>query len=449
MEQEDTLDAALAAPPTPPRIAPGTAVGGFRVLRLLGQGGMGSVFLARDAALGRMVALKLLHRGGDPEAIERLLQEARATASFNHPHIVGVYSVGLHEGSSYIALEYVEGESLRARLDQATLPWRVAARTLRAVADALAAAHAAGVAHRDLKPENVLLGRDGRARVADFGLARVLVERPSRVDLTADPATTGLAGTPAYMAPEQWAGRPSTASDIWALGVMLHELVTGRKVSPAQNAVQHLARVACKVAPEIDDAAFTPELLALLRDCLAWEPAGRPSAVAVRERLDALLTDDRPSSAEESPFRGLEAFGEEHRGAFFGRDLEVSATIERLRAHPVLTVVGPSGVGKSSFVLAGLLPRLRDEGPLRVVRLRPGASPVERLATAVAEVGRAHGSDEAPPDDAASAPDADTLRQRPGAMADALARVSAAKRQRVVLVVDALEEAPLPRRRAR
>jgi len=215
---------------------PGARIDGFEVLRLAGLGGMGEVYLARDTALGRKVALKVVRDGGLPsgEARARFLEEARVTARFSHPHIVTVYAVGEVEDRPYLALEYLEGDDLRARLRERRPSTRAALRIARAIAEALAEAHAHGVLHRDLKPENVVIPRDGRLRVVDFGLARAVDPDPDPA-LDPDPGpelapARGPEGTPAYMAPEQWRGEPGTpATDVWALGVLLHEMIAGRR----------------------------------------------------------------------------------------------------------------------------------------------------------------------------------------------------------------------------
>src|SRR5687768_11970840 len=177
---------------------------------------MGEVYLAQDLTLGRRVALKLIKRAVmDTAGLGRFLDEARVTASFSHPHIVTLHAFGEHDGRPYLALEYVDGESLRARMTAGPLPVREALQITRAIADAIGEAHARGLVHADLKPENVLIPRDGRVRVVDFGLARLVGAGPA-------PAS----GTPAYMAPERWRGEPPDgAIDVWSVGMILYELI--------------------------------------------------------------------------------------------------------------------------------------------------------------------------------------------------------------------------------
>jgi WD40 repeat protein len=429
-----------------PRLAPGTMVGGFRVMRLLGEGGAGEVYLARDVTLGRKVALKVLRRAGDA-----FLAEAQVTARFSHPHIVTVHGVGEHDGRPYLALEHVEGETLRARMDADRPGLKESLRIALAIAGAVREAHAHGVLHRDLKPENVLLGKDGRPRVVDFGLAQT-----GGAD---DGAARGLEGTPAYMAPEQWRGERCTpATDVWALGVILHELVHGRRPVVASG-VAALARAVTAPGPlpELPPPPGVPDAaLALLRRCLDKDPAGRPHAREVAGVLELALDPERGRVADDDagPFRGLAAFGEEHAGFFFGRSAEVLEVLERLREQTVLPIVGLSGAGKSSFIQAGILPRLREQGAWTVIAFRPGGAPIAALARALSSVAGGTGAPGAALRTletgdagaaAAAAPASEELlcaelRRRPSALAQVLGAVAEATRTKVLLLVDQMEE---------
>jgi WD40 repeat protein/serine/threonine protein kinase len=386
-------------------LSQGECVDHFRITRALGRGGMAQVYLARDTNLGRKVALKIVRPEalGSKDAVERFLFEARATARFSHPHIVAVYFVGRHQDKPYVALEYLEGQTLRQRLEQDPPSPQETVRIGLAIAEALQEAHGRRIIHRDLKPENVMLPRDGRLRVVDFGLAKLFDDTggsdassgealPTPPTGSADRSTvdvsfrthSGVRGTPAYMAPEQWQEREITdATDIWALGVLLHELLFGRRPYDEPSSFKQAMSV-CNDTPVTlprCEGEVPAALARLVGDCLHKEPGNRPGAREVAERLRALLAQDRPRlSTDEGPFRGLLPFGERHAHLFFGRDAEVAAFIERLREQTVLPVVGPSGAGKSSFVQAGVIPRLREKGPLEVIQLRPGARPFETLA---------------------------------------------------------------------
>lgn len=371
-------------------IAAETVVGRFRVIRFLGRGASGEVFLARDQVLGRKVALKVLKtRGG---AMESLLREARTTARFQHPHIVTVYEVGEHEGRPWLALEYVEGGTLRDRLRTGRPAPRESLRIALAIAQALREAHRHLVLHRDLKPGNVLVARDGRLRVADFGLAVSFfgIDRPPPSAPAGvagfEIAVSRACGTPGYMAPEQWTSRDvSGATDVWALGVVLYEMLAGHRPFVGDDDTS-LGLKTCQeppAPPPEELAGVPPAVGALVAGCLAKDPHERPSADALVERLEALLAGPvvRSGTDEASPFRGLFPFGEEHAHLFFGRDAECDELIERLRRAPVMPIVGPSGAGKSSFVMAGVIPRLKETGTWHVLTMRPGAHPFETLAT--------------------------------------------------------------------
>ena len=369
--------------------APGQMVDHFRLVHRLGSGGMGEVFLARDTQLGRKVALKLLRSTGRVAQMQRLLFEARTTARFSHPNIVAIHAVGEHRGSPYLALEYVDGETLQQRARRQSFGVREVARLGISIAEALVEAHQHEVLHRDLKPSNVMLGRDGRVRVLDFGLA--LSRGTPEPSGDAQPGDRGgslesgsVRGTPGYMAPEQWrGGNVSSAADIWALGVMLFELLSGKRPWDADDR-EHQRQLVCSTAapPLVSSDELPAPLCMLVANCLARDPEQRPGAPQVVRELQALLPARAPSAtSEESPFRGLLPFDEQHQGLFFGRDAEIAAVVERLRQVPVLPVVGPSGVGKSSFLQAGVVPRLREQGALTVISLRPGRHPFSTLAT--------------------------------------------------------------------
>src|SRR5689334_17993538 len=216
--------------------------GRYELVELVGTGGMSSVYKAHDRLLERNVALKILHPhyGDDEEYVERFRREARAVAQLSHPNIVTVIDRGEADGQQYIVFEYIDGESLKQLVDRnGPLPARRAIELALQVADALAFAHQAGLVHRDVKPQNVLVTEDGEAKVTDFGIARSL-------DVEHGVTQTGtVLGTSNYLSPEQASGKPTTpATDVYSLGVVVYELLTGDVPFPGENfvavAMKHL-----------------------------------------------------------------------------------------------------------------------------------------------------------------------------------------------------------------
>jgi serine/threonine-protein kinase len=255
-------------------LRPGTLVGAYRIERLLGRGGMGAVFQTYDTRLHRRVALKVLAAGDEGDTSARLLREARSAAALSHPGICTIFEVGEVGDVAFIAMEHVEGPSLRQRLAGGPLSLPEVVQYARQVAEALAHAHDQGVIHRDLKAANIILTAAGGVKIVDFGLAR-------RSDALTASATTALtlmgagavAGTPYAMAPEQVVGEATDArTDIWAMGVLLCEMATGRP--PFKGAtLPELFSAILRDAPDI--AAVPPALQPAIGRCLAKEPAAR------------------------------------------------------------------------------------------------------------------------------------------------------------------------------
>jgi Tol biopolymer transport system component len=278
---------------------PGTRLGHFEIIALVGQGGMGEVYRARDPRLGREVALKVIAGEGasDPGRRQRVEREARALASLNHPNIAAIH--GIEEGrfgaSSTVAIvmELVEGETLAERLRGGALPLDEALRYAAQIADALDAAHQKGIVHRDLKPANIKITPAGNVKVLDFGLARVLADsshgEPTVTNLT---AASAVLGTAAYMAPEQAQGKPvDTRADIWAFGVVLYEMVTGTRLFQGESFHATLAAV-LSATPDLTVVPARVE--GLLRACLERDVAKR-----LRDIGDYrfLLTEPSPARA--------------------------------------------------------------------------------------------------------------------------------------------------------
>jgi predicted Ser/Thr protein kinase len=276
----------------------GATFGGYRIERLLGRGGMGSVFLAYDTRLDRRVALKLVEVPADGDAARRLLREARNAAALNHPNICTVHEAGEVNGSAFIAMEYVPGRSLRERLDEGALDLTDAIRYGLQVAEALAYAHDQGVVHRDLKAANAIVTEGGRLKIVDFGLAH-------RADAAAVSATTLSSlvppgtptGTPYAMAPEQVRGESADAhTDIWALGVLLYELVTGAKPFRGAAVAEMFSAILRDPPAPLPDSVPVG-LRVLIERCLAKQPKQRyRHAADVQSALEAIQAGTVPRS---------------------------------------------------------------------------------------------------------------------------------------------------------
>ena len=283
----------------------GRTLGVYELGPLLGAGGMGEVYAAFDPRLKRDVAIKVVPSAlaEDPMRLERLEREARATAALNHPNILAVYDIGTHDGVPFVVMERVPGETLAQRLKRGRAPvtWSIGVGVQ--IADALAAVHGKGILHRDLKPGNVMLTPEGRVKVLDFGLAKV--------SAISDTATTGLSfstgtgqifGTPAYMAPEQFGGAVDHRADIYSLGVILFELVTGRRPFQGHDFTAVVLNRLSDAAPSASDIepSVPPGLSALIARCLSRDRADRPaSAAAIKtelEQIRAALGDAEPEA---------------------------------------------------------------------------------------------------------------------------------------------------------
>lgn len=287
---------ATTSNPVPVRKEPVQApvVPGYDIIEELGRGAMGVVYKARQVGLNRLVALKVVRSGAhaSEQQRSRFQIEAAALARLRHPHIVQIHEVGEHQGLPYFAMEFLPGGTLARQLRGQPLPPEEAARMVATLARAVQHAHEAGVVHRDLKPTNVLLGADGTARIADFGLAKHL-------DAAQGPTCTGtVLGTPSYMAPEQAAGRThdiGPAADVYSLGAVLYELVTGRPPFKAANPTETIVQVLSEepVPPSFLQARLPQPLEIICLKCLAKDPARRyASAGALADDLERFLSGE-------------------------------------------------------------------------------------------------------------------------------------------------------------
>ena len=278
----------LAPEPNPGKsLLVGTQLGLYEVEELIGAGGMGEVYRARDQRLRRAVALKVLpaSSGFDPESLARLEREARMLAALNHPNIATIHGLEESEGTRFLVLELVEGETLAERLQRGRLPMEETLGLCRQIAEGLEAAHEKGIIHRDLKPANIKITPEGKVKILDFGLAKAhqSAPDPEASTITQDMTRPGtVMGTPAYMSPEQALGRPlDKRGDIWAFGCVLFECLSGRKAFQGESTTETLAAV-LKGEPDWQALpAGTPEKLRhLVGRCLRKDPKERLHDIA-------------------------------------------------------------------------------------------------------------------------------------------------------------------------
>ncbi len=280
----------------------GQQVGIYKVMSLLGVGGMGEVYRARDTKLGRDVAIKILppHFTSDPDRLARFEREARMLAALNHPNIGAIYGLEDADGVRALVLELVNGETLAERIVRGPIPLAETLLIARQIADALEAAHEKGIVHRDLKPANIKITPDGVVKVLDFGLAKAASSDAATGDLTQSPTITVggtrdgvILGTATYMSPERATGRPADKrADVWAFGVVLYEMLTGRRAFEGETFSDVLAKV---IEREPDwtvlPATTPPRLRELLRRCVRKDPKTRLQAIGdARVQIDELIS---------------------------------------------------------------------------------------------------------------------------------------------------------------
>jgi hypothetical protein len=294
-------------------LSPGTRLGPYEIVAPIGAGGMGEVFKARDIRLDRSVAIKVLppEVSADPDRRARFEREAKTIAGLSHPHICTLHDVGEADGATYLVMELVSGETLAGRLEKGPLPLEQALGVATDIADALAAAHRQGVTHRDLKPANVMLTKTG-AKLLDFGLAKLSGhgERPAAASLASAPTEMRpltsegtIVGTLQYMAPEQVEGKPADArTDLWALGAIVYEMVTGKRAFEGASAASLIAAIMSAQPPALAmlQPLTPPALDRVVTTCLAKDPEARWQSASDVARELRWIGDDRrgpPASA--------------------------------------------------------------------------------------------------------------------------------------------------------
>src|SRR5262245_19535436 len=331
-------------------LAAGSRLGPYEILAPLGAGGMGEAYRPLDTRLSREVALKVLPpgRSTDPERLARFDQEARAASALNHPNIVAVYDVGRSDSTSFIAMELVEGRTVRELVASGALPVKRALSIAAQTADGLAKAHGAGIVHRDLKPENLMVSSDGFVKILDFGLAKLVEDKPgggTEALTAAGPQTASgvVVGTVSYMSPEQASAAPlDFRSDQFTLGAILYEMLTGRRAFGRANAVDTLSAILHEEPEPVGSLRLeTPTALRwVVERCLAKEPDERYASTRDLARDLAMLRDRLSESGGSEP-----------------------ATVRRRKARPLLRLAAV--LAAAAFVgLTGLLVGRQQKAPL-------------------------------------------------------------------------------------
>ncbi len=295
----------------------GSRLGPYEILSRLGAGGMGEVYRARDTRLERHVAIKVLSEplAGDPHWLGRFQREARAIAALSHPNILAIHDFGCENDVSYAVMELLEGESLRARLEQGPIPWRRAVEVGIAVADGLSAAHVKGIVHRDLKPDNIFLTSDDRAKILDFGLVQyqqAVADAPTAGPTPTETLPGTVMGTVGYMSPEQVRAETIDArTDIFSFGCVLHEMLTGRRAFQGRTAADTMAAILNAEPAEASESgpSFPQALVGVVGRCLQKNPGSRfqtasDLAFALKEALKA---------SEAASIRGASSSGSHRR----------------------------------------------------------------------------------------------------------------------------------------
>jgi serine/threonine protein kinase len=376
-------------------LTPGVRLDTFEILELLGAGGMGQVYRARDTRLARDVALKVLpeHLSQDAEHLERFAREARLLAALNHPNIATLHDLGESSGIRYLIMELVPGDTLARHLEPGALPVGDTLTIAQQVADALDAAHDRGIVHRDLKPANIKLTPEGRVKVLDFGLAKSMESQAGRSQPTVDDLATQegvLLGTPAYMSPEQARGKPvDKRTDIWSFGCVLYEMLTGRPAFRSDTVADAFASV---LEREPDWAALPKTVPERIRDllarCLQKNLQRRRRDIGdVRFEIEEALKEVAKSEAEDSPpvertgpvaRRDKKAAGRKpeeslaelenpyefdttaNSRTFKGREEELDELVQAIGSGTHTAIFGLQRMGKTSLIEEGLKERLEQ-----------------------------------------------------------------------------------------
>jgi WD40 repeat protein len=428
----------------------GTVIKSYELKDLIGEGGFGAVYRADQQFVGREVAIKIIlpQYANRPDFIRRFETEAQLIARLEHPHIVPLYDYWREPDGAYLVMRWLRGGSVQDFIERhGKWELQAASQLLQQIAEALAVAHRQGIIHRDLKPENILLDEIGNAYLSDFGIAKDLSGTTSITQNNA------IVGSPAYVSPEQIRGETVTAqADIYALGIVLYEMLTGQRPYQDLTPVTLLYKHLTEPLPELGAETNIPAALnAVFQRATAKDPEARYQDVIELARAfhRAITTDHNgtavitPSGklqlpAPENPYKGLRAFQQADSADFFGREALVEKIRHRLtepdQTARFLAMVGPSGCGKSSVVKAGVIPMLR-QGAIPgsenwfIVEMVPGTNPLEELEAALLRIAVN------PPESLLS-----QLREDHRGLLRAVKRVLPDDTAELVLVIDQFEE---------
>ena len=417
---------------------PGARVGNYELIRLIGVGGKGQVWAARDMKLGRRVAIKFMNLP-NAESAARFMVEAQATAQCQHENIVVIYQVDVLDGAPYMVLEYLDGEPMDELVTKGPVSVRRAVDIGASILRALVQAHSLGIIHRDLKPANVFLTHGGTVKVLDFGMAKAVGSDTRHMPVTELTNDGAVLGTPAFMPPEQLQGKEvDEGADLWSFGVLMYNLLAGRHPLGQAITLADLIQVTNGAVPMPSAAKIPgvpPALARIVDRCVRKERSERYSCAAdvltalkplMRQSADAAMTPGQ------CPYLGLSAFQEKDSARFFGRTSDTRRAVAWLDDQPIVSILGPSGAGKSSFVRAGIGPALTGSGETwQLVTTRPGRDPMLALANIIRGQLRDGASEDVV---------AQRLREQPGLLGRVLRRWSRTANKRVLLFIDQFEE---------
>ncbi len=379
-----------------PRLAAGTSVGPYEVVVLLGQGGMGEVYRAKDTRLSREVAVKVLHSEvvSDPERVHRFEHEAKAVGALNHPNIVAVYDTGQHNGSPYIVSELLQGETLRDRMATGALGVRKSVEVAVQIARGLAAAHEKGIVHRDLKPENLFLTKDGLVKILDFGIAKL--GRPGEETAGTDIETLShtnpgtILGTVGYMSPEQVRGLGADhRSDLFSFGVLLFEMATGKRAFKGTTPADTLSAILQKDPTESTGTGpgLPVSLLRVIRRCLEKSPEDRfQSARDLAFALEGATTESTITTGESRPVGP--SLGRWRAGVAVAALVATGTTLGVWLGRGMAPAPTPASFERLTFRLGSVeSAQFAPDGETILYSARWGSSPLEVFSTRAATRG--------------------------------------------------------------